>query len=310
LQVASNASNSPTASLPISGTSEAITALTVRINQLDNACAPNTATAYVSVTDQGGFTVLGLIVANFLIPQGAAPSAQPTSVTYVDQVNKPIAIAAVMDHSGSLTRQPVAFADMKTGFSNLVASMNATDVAEILKFATEYEVTQAFTSNKTALQTAINAPFNKGELTLLYDTVFKATDDTALQTNFRRAVIVATDGIDEGPTVGVPLSTHTLQQVIDNAVTKKVAIFTIGIGSSINSSALSQMASQTGGIFYQANASQNLATIYQQLSTLLFQRQYVLTFTATSPASSTSNVTIAATSNTISGNATKSVTCP
>jgi hypothetical protein len=70
------------------------------------------------------------------------------------------------------------------------------------------------------------------------------------------------------------------------------------------------MASQTGGIFYQANASQNLATIYQQLSTLLFQRQYVLTFTATSPASSTSNVTIAATSNTISGNATKSVTCP
>ena len=232
-------------------------------------------------------------------------------MTYVDQVNKPIAIAAVMDYSGSLTKQPVAFADMKTGFSNLIGAMGATDIAQVMKFATDYEITQPFTSNKTLLQTAINAPFNKGELTLLYDTVYKAVDDTALQTTFRRAVIVATDGIDEGPTVGVPLSTHTLPQVIANAQAKNVAIFTIGIGSSVNATALGQMASSTGGIFYQASASQNLATIYQQLSSLLFERQYVVTFTVTGAPASTNPVTIAATSGGVSGNATKSVTtCP
>ena len=186
--------------------------------------------------------------------------------------------------------------------------MGTTDIAQVMKFATEYEITQPFTSNKTLLQTAINAPFNKGELTLLYDTVYKAVDDTALQTTFRRAVIVATDGIDEGPTVGVPLSTHTLPQVIANAQLKNVAIFTIGIGSSVKASELSQMASSTGGIYYQASASQNLATIYQQLSSLLFERQYVVTFTVTGALASPTPVTIAATSGGVSGNATKSVT--
>ena len=111
--------------------------------------------------------MLGLLAANFMITQGVPPPLPPATVTYVDQVNKPIAIAAVMDNSGSLTKQPVAFADMKTGFSNLIGAMKATDIAQVMKFATEYEITQPFTSNKTLLQTAINAPFNKGELTLL-----------------------------------------------------------------------------------------------------------------------------------------------
>ncbi|HTN49022.1 MAG TPA: VWA domain-containing protein [Burkholderiaceae bacterium] len=309
LQVSSNASNVPTVSLPISGTSEPVTGISVRVNQLDNACPGNNGAAFVSVTDQGGFTVLGLLAANFMISQGAS-SLMPTSATYVDQVIKPIAIAAVMDHSGSLTRQTIAFADMKTGFSSLVGSIKAGDVMEIVKFASDYEVTQPFTSDKAALQSAIAAPFSKGTNTLLYDSVYRAVDDTALQANFRRAVIVATDGIDEGSTAGVPLSTHTLQQVIDNAVAKNVGIFAIGIGSSVNAAVLNQMASQTGGIYYQADASQNLATIYQQLSTLLFTRQYVLTFAVTGPPSSTGPVKIAATlpSSSIGNDDTKSIT--
>ena len=69
----------------------------------------------------------------------------------------------------------------------------------------------------------------------------------------------------------MPLSTHTLPQVIANAQAKKVPIFTIGLGSSVNTTVLQQMASGTGGVFYQSSASQNLATIYQQLSSLLYR---------------------------------------
>ena len=45
-----------------------------------------------------------------------------TSFSFVEVVYKQIAIAAVMDYSGSLTDQPVAFADMKNGFSSLFSS--------------------------------------------------------------------------------------------------------------------------------------------------------------------------------------------
>ena len=38
------------------------------------------------------------------------------------------------------------------------------------------------------------------------------------------------------------------------------------------------MATTTGGQYFEANTSQNLATIYQQLSSILFKNQYVLKF--------------------------------
>jgi hypothetical protein len=63
----------------------------------------------------------------------------------------------------------------------------------------------------------------------------------------------------------MPYSARSLDEVIANAVSKNVAIFTIGIGGSINRPVLEQMANETGGLFYAANTSQNLATIYQQL---------------------------------------------
>ena len=121
-----------------------------------------------------------------------------TSATSVDVVYKPIAIAAVMDYSGSLTDQTVAFADMKNGFSSLFSSLRAGDIGEVLKFDNEIEVVQPFTSDKAALLAAIAAPFDKGRATRLYDAVFQAVDDTAVNVNYRRAVIVATDGREEG----------------------------------------------------------------------------------------------------------------
>ena len=69
LQITSNAQGSPTVTVPISGTSAAVTSLTLRINQLETSCPSLATTAYVSVIDQGGFPLLGLSAANFLASQ-------------------------------------------------------------------------------------------------------------------------------------------------------------------------------------------------------------------------------------------------
>jgi hypothetical protein len=120
-------------------------------------------------------------------------------------------------------------------------------------------------------------PWTGGVATLLFDSVYRAVDDAALQPAYRRAVIVATDGIDQADGGG-PLSVRTLTDVINNAIAKKVPVFAVGLGTSINSAVLDELARRTGGVFYRANTSQNLATIYAQLSSLLFEEQYVLTF--------------------------------
>ena len=134
--------------------------------------------------------------------------------------------------------------------------------------------------------------------------MFQAVDDTAIaNADYRRAVIVGTDGKDEGPTPGVAISNHSLTEVINNAKNKKVPIFTIGLGASINRDVLVQMATETGGLFYEANTSQNLATIYQQLSSILFEKQYALKFDqlVRGTVGSPSNLTIGANSLGITG---------
>lgn len=317
LDIRSDDPQTPLFGLPIVGTREGVTALTVRINQLDTfACSNPRTTAYVSVTDQGGFTVPGLQMSNFTVTQGAS-NALLTLIapfSFIGALYKNIAISTVLDHSGSLTEQAQAFADMQTGFANLLNGMKAGDKAEVIKFATQYEITQPFTENKTALAGAIAAPFpaSYGIQTLLYDTVYKALDETALQpqAQFRRAVVVATDGVDEGPSTGIPLSVNTVDTVIASAKSKNIPIFAIGIGSKVASADLEKMASQTGGLYYQASASQNLATIYQQLATLLYENQYLLTFDR-AVTGVQSPITITATSGTLSGFAPRDIiVCP
>jgi Mg-chelatase subunit ChlD len=198
---------------------------------------------------------------------------------------------------------------MKAGFSNFFGSLKPNDVAQVIRFATQNEVTQPFTTDVAALRTAIELPFNKGDDTRLYDTVFLGIDNVAnsrtTYPGYRGVVIVATDGVNQLPSTAP--SVHTLQQVIANARSKNVPIFTIGLGASINSSVLSDMATQTGGLFYQANTSQNLATIYQQIAPLLFAKQYVVKF---NQLPRTGNLTLSASLSGVSGNDTRSLTCP
>jgi Ca-activated chloride channel family protein len=282
VRIVSNDSRTPTFDLPLSGTSEAVTALTVRINQVDTMCpSSNSARAHVSVTDQGGFPVSGLNAGAFRLTQSSTVLPITLSGT-----GRPIAIAALVDNSGSIRNQPVAYNDMKTGFASLFNSMRANDVGELINFGSVFEVTVPFPSpsnpanatNKSALIAGLSVPWSGGTNTLLFDTLYKAIDDTGLQTGYRRAIVVASDGADDQGGTGVPASTRTQAEVIANAVAKGVPIFAIGIGSTVRTAVLQALTSQTGGVYYRANTSQNLATIYQQLSSLLMQSQYELAF--------------------------------
>ncbi len=317
LQISSNDPTSPSFGLPIAGASEAVAALTVKINQFETSACPNPlTTAYLSVIDQGGYPILGLqsVTSAFSVVQGQGNTALPVNppITFVGSVYKSVAIAALLDHSQSLTGQPVAFADMKTGFTNLIAGLKAGDTAEVIKFATEYQVVQAFTTDKNLLQAAIAAPFSMGTDTRLYDTVYQAVEDTAKQpASYRKAVILATDGVEDLP-ASAP-AVRNIDSVIANAKSKSIPIFTIGIGAAINARDLGRMATETGGLYYQANASQNLATIYQQLASLLYENQYVLNFNRSVVGATTtqSPITITARSGTLIGSSSMDiVTCP
>jgi Ca-activated chloride channel homolog len=304
VEISSDDSSAPISLVNLSGSSEPIQHLTVRINQVKIAsCPTGEVTAYVSVTDQGGFPLSGLSGSDFLISLNSNPSIPPTSVNFVSQIPVTISIAAVMDYSESITIALDAVNDMEDGLSEFFSNLQPGDEGEIIKFDTEVGVIQEFTGDKVLLESAIRSPFDKGSNTLLYDAVSQAVADTGARTTDRQAVIVITDGDNNDD-----LGTKTLDSVISSAQAENLPIFPIGIGSNINFTALEEMGDETGGQFFESFSSDNVKTIYQQLSSILFEDQYILKFSG--PSSVPAQLTIAATSQTITGSHTRQISCP
>lgn len=306
VEIGSNASSIPVV-VNLRGTAEAVNTINVRINQIQATCP--VVSAYVSVTDQGGFPLTSLGPQNFTVDEGNV-GIPNFNVAFVSQVTSPISIAVVMDYSGSLQDTPDAINDMQNGLVSFVQNLGANDRVEIIKFGTTFSVVQAFTSDKTALEAAILSQVNVGPDTLLFDSVNQAVTNTGQEMNIRKAVIVITDGNDEGgnpPTS--PFSAATLQNVIDNANSQGVPIFTIGIGANVNAINLTDMADQTGGQFFEAQISDNLNTIYQQISSILFEDQYVIDYNGNLATPNSALLTITV-NTTITGSDTKLITCP
>ena len=314
LMISSNDSNNLTINVPLSGIrDDAVSELNVRINQVESTSCPiPKVTAYVSVTDQGGYPVTTLTVYDFLITEVSGYVGFPTEASFVSDVSATISVALVMDYSLSITGSQDSVDDMQESVDSFVDNLGQDDDAEIIKFATTIAVAQDFTSDKNLLTDAITTPLDVGIHSALYDAVVKAVNDTALSLKDRKAVVVITAGTDDDGS-GSPLSTNNLNDVINYANGTGVPIFTVGVGGKINSAVLQQMANDTGGQFYGAATSDNLRNIYNQLASILFQDQYVLTYNAGLVAGKTANLTIKATELTsgVTGNDTKEITpCP
>jgi VWFA-related protein len=277
------------------GTLEDITAVSVKINQIEACPRPGLATVYVSVTDQGGFPVEGLVKEDFDIIEAGFPKTTTTAVKVDDDPSTPvtISVALLMDYSGSITMEPDNVTDMENAAIAFVDQLGADDEAEIIKYATTIEVTQPFTSDKPALRSAIQSTPNIGSTTALYDAIIQAADDISTSTKDRRAIIVITDGMDRDGS-GNQQSDGDLADVIGDANTFGVPVFTVGLGL-VDTTILQDIADETGGTYSASATSDNLATIYQQLADLLFTDQYILTYTSSLASGATGDLDVAAT---------------
>ena len=291
LRIVTNDENFPVLNVQLSGASESINNLNVRINQVESDlnCPAAQVTAYVSVTDQGGYPVTGLLKDDFLVYEGV-DVMDLTDFSFVSQVTAPISVSLVMDYSGSITDIPEAQSDMEEAAADFVDQLGADDEAEIVKFATEIEVVQGFTSVNNLLTNAIFNPVDVGRETTLYDAAWQAVDDTALRLKTRKAVIIVSDGEDGN---GNPISSNSISEVINHANDKGVPLFTVGLGN-INDAVLEQMANDTGGQFFDSATSDNLGNIYSQIAKVLFENQYILTYVSELGTGVTANLTIEA----------------
>jgi VWFA-related protein len=236
------------------------------LSQVDTSACP-AVKSIISVTDASGQPVTGLTTSNFCLSEDG--TSQSITVAPASSSGGNLFVAIDIDNTGSLGS--TAFADEEAAAKALIALLGSSDQAAIYGFTGAVELVQNFTSSKTALNAAIDAyPYKSGGSTNFFDAVYASLTNTAAKTG-RKAVIAMTDGLDNS-------SSHTEQQLIDYARQLGVPVITIGFGAA-DASVLQDIATQTGGSYYDSASSSNLQQILQLIGSVL-NNQYVVSYTS------------------------------
>jgi len=261
----------------------------------------------VSVTDQDDNPVTTLTQQAFTVKEDGN---QRTVLNVSNPATGAISVALALDYSSSITPH---ITDVHSGATAFIGDLSVNDEAAIIKFAESVnDLIPGFTSDTTLLDNAINnVTFTDTGQTHLYDAVYQAVDLTSAQIGNRQAVVVLSDGHDEGS-----VNYTTVQEVVDHANAVGVPIFTIGIGDASYFGILQIMANETGGQFFYYDSTDpsapSLQDIYNKIASIL-SGQYVVTYTPSSTAINTISVEVNDINTGNKGGDSKSVTlttCP
>ncbi|MFZ4592153.1 MAG: vWA domain-containing protein [Ignavibacteria bacterium] len=210
-------------------------------------------TGTLVVVDQNGAPITGLTGSNvsaFMRWGAKAADSVSGAVTITSNTGsgKNIAGSVTMDYSGSMYQNQILC--MQSGVKTYVGAMSSNDLTEIIKFDNRVLVAQNFTSDKTLLNRAVDSVYSLGGTTALYQSIYKGVQDVQgyNSSSYIKSVIAFTDG-------GENASTVTRAQMITEALTYAVPVFSIYLASDSNNSQARDMrniADTTGGFFFWA----------------------------------------------------------
>ncbi len=262
------------------------------INSVDPKAFP-AITALAIVTDKNNQPVAGLSPSDWHLYED---DQEISDFKVVPARNTNIGIVALLliDTSGSMKGQPLSVAqEAGKGFLDV---LDPRDQCAIMSFSTEPNLKQDFTTDKNKCQQALGT-LAAGGWTALFDSADQAVGRAGTVPNGRHVVVLLTDGRDEGGNgqFGVPLSTHTCQDVTTLAQQKGVPIYTIGVGddSQLDLDALQCLAQGSGGEFNRlhsfATEGESLKALYQNIAAQL-QNQYQFSYQTRLPADGKSHI--------------------
>lgn len=251
----------------------------VAVTQLDVSAFPDIHIV-ASVTDAQGQPVRGLSAADLKVREGAV---DPSAVISLASETSPVALAFVLDTSGSMGGRPLA--DAKRAMVSLIDALGPTDQASVITFAVDVRVERGLTGDKRALVAATNAAAAGGN-TAIYDALAAAVGVLdAAPPNARRAIVLLTDGIDNS-------SRLKPAAVLASIGSAQIATNVVGLGGDLDRVALGAIAAAApGGQLIEAPTSTQLGAIYASLGQQLLS-QYSVTYRSPSQATDGSAISV------------------
>jgi VWFA-related protein len=288
-QLAPSPDEAPVSNAPAQPEQESVATFKLNVNLVD---------VFFTVKDKAGNLVPHLTKDDCTITEDKEPQKLKS---FVAETQQPLTLGILLDTSGS--QQRVLPLEQEVGSQFLGRVLRQKDEAFLLSFDVNVDLLQDFTNSPRLLTHAmdkaeINTAGGNGAAgipgagggtvptigapkgTVLYDAVYLASREKLNQESGRKAMILLTDGEDEG-------SNHKIQDAIAAAQKSNVLVYVIliadrgfygGWGYS-GFSAMSKMTQETGGrLIDVGNNGKKLEAAFQQIEDEL-RTQYVASYT-------------------------------
>ena len=189
------------------------------------------------------------------------------------------AIATLIDRSQSMRGKPLA--DASAGARAFVAVKRAPDELSVIAFGSKVSTLSPFSTVKRDADLPLgNMTTDSVKGTALYDAVIAAANQLKGNPLPGRVIIVLSDGADNA-------SHGTLATAIRAAGEANALVYAIGIeGEGFTAEPLKELASATGGQYYGAASTSELAGVYSSIATALERTWRVQYVTAARPGDS------------------------
>lgn len=246
--------NGVTALDAASGTANlSVSALDSQGNVVSTGTLSDVSATVTSVADSGGPIATSYSASAMICGQITGSSGDITGIL-------------TLDATGSMSSSDPAMlrADAAKGF---VARMASTDRAAVASFDSSTTPTsgylaiylhQTLTSDKTLLDTAIDAATYNGGTTNLWDAGVDSANYLAAVTGSNKMALLLTDGADNA-------SSSTPANVVSAAQSAGVKVYTVGLGSYVDAQDLIDIASQTGGTYTQVQDATDLSALFDSI---------------------------------------------
>jgi VWFA-related protein len=259
----------------------------------------NVVQLFFNVKDKKSALISNLTKDDFEILEDGKPQ---TIKYFAAESNLPLALGILIDSSGSQER--VLPMEKKVGAEFLSEILREQDLAFVIGFDVKVDLLQDFTNSVDALKTALNSaridvaggrgsgtPGPGGTVplalrgTLLYDAVYLASNDELSQQVGRKAMILLTDGEDQGSQVRITDAIEAAQRsdsIIYVLLCADRSFY--GSGEYSGKSKMKKLAQQTGGrVIEVGNKFDKLKDAFKQIANEL-RGQYNIGYTPTNTA--------------------------
>lgn len=225
----------------------------------DTALSTNSTATY-------SYSSTGTYNAKVEVTDGDGQTAISSYYVTVYDRSQGISNAMVIDRSGSMDEE-TKMSDAINAAKTYVNYMGTADRGAVIDFDDVVTITQPYTYDKNLLITAIDSLSPRG-MTAFFDAVYTAITETAKEdVSRRKAIIALTDGLDNSSVYkkDIDVSVKKLADITDYAKQQGIPIYTIGLGTDVESATLQDIASQTNALYFYAPDSSQLQNIYDTI---------------------------------------------